>query len=64
LTLNDLTRNTCRQLVNICREKRVAELVVFKDPSKPPYLCSYPSRQKGFKKKPPIGEGYTLRKFA
>ena len=64
LTLNDFTRNACRRLVSICREKGVAELVIFKDPSKPPYLCSYPSRQKGFKKKPPIGKGYTLSKFA
>jgi hypothetical protein len=64
LTLNDFTRNACRRLVNICREKGVAELVIFKDPSKSPYLCSYPSRQKGFKKKPPIGEVCTLRKFA
>ena len=55
LTLNAYTRNACRRLVDICREKGVAELVIFKDPSKPPYLCSYPSRQKGFKKKPPIG---------
>jgi len=57
LTLNGYTRNACHRLVNICREKGVAEMVIFKDPSKPPYLCSYPSRQKGFKKKPPIGGG-------
>ena len=61
LTLNDFTRNACPQLVNICLEKGVAELVIFKDPSKPPYLCSYPFRQKGFKKKPPIGEGFKMR---
>ena len=54
LTLNAYTRKACRRLVNICREKAVAELVIFKNPSKPPYLCSYPSQQKGFKKKPPI----------
>ena len=54
LTLNDHTQKACSRLVNICRESGVAELVIFKDPSKPPYLCSYPSRQKGFKKKPPI----------
>jgi hypothetical protein len=57
LTLNAYTRNACHRLVKICRKKGVAELVIFKDPSKPPYLCSYPSRQKGFKKKPPIGSG-------
>ena len=54
LTLNRYTRNACNQLVNICRRKGVEEMVIFKDPSKPPYLCSYPSQQKGFKKKPPI----------
>jgi hypothetical protein len=54
LTLNSYTRNACHRLVNICREKGVGEMVIFKDPSKPPYLCSYPSQQKGFKKKPPI----------
>jgi len=54
LTLNGYTRNACHRLVNIGREKGVAEMVIFKDPSKPPYLCSYPSQQKGFKKKPPI----------
>ena len=54
LTLNAYTRNVCHSLVNICREKGVSEMVIFKDPSKPPYLCSYPSQQKGFKKKPPI----------
>jgi hypothetical protein len=54
LTLNSYTRNACHRLVNICRQKGVGEIVIFKDPSKPPYLCSYPSQQKGFKKKPPI----------
>ena len=64
LTLNDYTRNACRQLVNVCRQKGVAELVIFKDPSKPPYLCSYPSQQKGFKKKPPIGDAFKIRSLA
>ena len=54
LTLNRYTRNACYRLVHICRQKGVEEIVIFKDPSKPPYLCSYPSQQKGFKKKPPI----------
>jgi hypothetical protein len=61
LTLNDYTQNACLRLVNICRARGVAELVIFKNPSRPPYLCSYPSRQKGFKKKPPIGEGFNIR---
>ena len=64
LTFNDYTRNGCFRMVNICREKGVSELVIFKDPSKPPYLCSYPSQQKGFKKKPPIGEDMRLKSFA
>ena len=64
LTFNDYTRNRCLRMVNICREKGVSELVIFKDPSKPPYLCRYPSRQKGFKKKPPIGKDIRMRSFA
>ena len=63
LTLNEYTRMACRRLVNICREKAVAELVIFKDPSRPPYLCRYPSRQKGFKKKPPIGKDIRMRSY-
>jgi hypothetical protein len=55
LTLNRFTRNICHRLIRIGRQKEVTEMVIFKDPSKPPYLCSYPSQQKGFKKKPPIG---------
>lgn len=64
LTFNDYTRNGCFRMVNICREMGVSELVIFKDPSKPPYLCSYPSQQKGFKKKPPIGKNIRTRSFA
>ena len=54
LTLNDFTLSICPPLVDICRRYDLNELVVFKDPSQPPYLCSYPSKQKGFKKPPPI----------
>ena len=64
LTLNDYTRHASRRLVEICRSKGVDEIVIFKDPSKPPYLCRYPSQQKGFKKKPPIGGGYIFRELA
>ncbi|MGD8963811.1 MAG: hypothetical protein PVF29_03570 [Desulfobacterales bacterium] len=46
----------------VCRTEK-SLLDIFKDPSKPPYLCSYPYRQKGFKKKPPIGEGFKMRAF-
>jgi|GEM_PF-1144437 len=63
LTLNDYTRNACPRVMNICRDKGVAEMVIFKDPSRPPYLCNYPSQQKGFKKKPPIG-GVILKRLA
>jgi hypothetical protein len=63
-TLNDYTRNASRRLIDICRAKKVDEIVIFKDPSKPPYLCSCPSQQKGFKKKPPIGGGYLFRALA
>ncbi|MDJ0783629.1 MAG: hypothetical protein QNJ22_16760 [Desulfosarcinaceae bacterium] len=55
LTLNDHTRHICPHLVELCKQHSVEELVIFKDPSQPPYLCSYPSQQKGFKKPPPIG---------
>ena len=64
LTLNDYTRSVSRRLVEICRGNGVDEIVVFKDPSRPPYLCSYPSPQKGFKKKPPIGGGSLFRELA
>ncbi len=64
LTLNDYTLGASRRLIDICRDKGVDEIVIFKDPSKPPYLCRYPSDQKGFKKKPPIGGGYKFRRFA
>ena len=49
-TLNDYTRNASRRLIDCCRAKGVDEIVIFKDPSKPPYLCTYPSEQNGFKK--------------
>jgi hypothetical protein len=63
LTLNDYTRHICKHLVGICKRYNIDELVIFKDPSKPPYLCRYPSRQKGFKKPPPIGGNLKPRVF-
>lgn len=54
-TLNDATCNALAAVVDACRSLRIDELVVFKDPSRPPYLCSFASRQKGFKRPPPIG---------
>lgn len=53
LTMNDYTMNICPSLVDICRSNRVDELVILKNPSRPPYLCSYSSQQKGFKRPPP-----------
>lgn len=52
-TYNDFTRHWAAELVAACRDAAVDELVLFKDPSRPPYLCEFPSRQKGFKKPPP-----------
>ena len=53
LTVNDYTIHACPNIVHICQSKGVNELIIFKDPSQPPYLCSYPSQQKGFKRPPP-----------
>ena len=55
LTLNDYTKYACSDLIEICRNHKIDELIIFKDPSRPPYLCSHPSQQKGFKRPPPIG---------
>jgi len=55
LTLNDYTKFACPDLIEICRTNKINELILFKDPSRPPYLCSHPSQQKGFKRPPPIG---------
>jgi hypothetical protein len=56
-TLNDYTKHGCPRIVDICRSGSIDELLIFKDPSRPPYLCSYPSQQKGFKRPPPYGAG-------
>ena len=55
LTLNDYTKYACPHLMEMCRTNKIEELIIFKDPSRPPYLCSHPSQQKGFKRQPPIG---------
>ncbi len=54
-TMNDYTRSGSSLLIDICRGRGVDELVIFKDPSRPPYLCAHPSQQKGFKRPPPYG---------
>ncbi len=53
LTFHDFTRELLPAVVSACRQAQIAELVVFKDPSRAPYLCEYPARQKGFKRPPP-----------
>jgi hypothetical protein len=53
-TLNDFTRYFAADILNQWQINGIKEFVLFKDPSKPPYLCSYPSMQKGFKRPPPI----------
>lgn len=52
-TFNDFTRHWTPDLIAACRQVGVQEFVVFKDPSRPPYLCDYPAKQKGFKRPPP-----------
>jgi hypothetical protein len=53
-TLNEFTRYFAVDILNLWQTYGISEFVLFKDPSKPPYLCSYPSLQKGFKRPPPI----------
>lgn len=52
-TFNEATQPWSATIADACRESGVEELVVFKDPTKPPYLCDYPAKQKGFKRPPP-----------
>ena len=53
-TYNDMTKYFASEIISQWQGFGIKELVLFKDPSKPPYLCSYPSLQKGFKRPPPI----------
>jgi len=53
-TYNDITKYFASEIISQWQGFDIKELVLFKDPSKPPYLCSYPSLQKGFKRPPPI----------
>ena len=52
--LNEFTRYFAADILDLWQTYGINEFVLFKDPSKPPYLCSYPSLQKGFKRPPPI----------
>jgi hypothetical protein len=53
-TYNDMTKYFASEVIRQWQGFGIKELVLFKDPSKPPYLCSYPSLQKGFMRPPPI----------
>jgi hypothetical protein len=53
LTLNGYTRYWSSELIALWRDSGIEEFVVFKDPRRGPYLCDYPSLQKGFKRPPP-----------
>jgi hypothetical protein len=52
LTLNDYTAYWSSDVVALWRDSGVDEFVVFKDPRQAPYLCDYPSLQRGFKRPP------------
>lgn len=52
-TFHDFTRALLPAVVSACRQAKIGELVVFKDPSRAPYLCEYPAKQRGFKRPPP-----------
>jgi hypothetical protein len=52
-TLNEFSHGWAPELIAACQAAAVDEFVVFKDPSRPPYLCEFASRQKGFKRPPP-----------
>jgi hypothetical protein len=53
LTMNEYTRYWASNVATAAREASVSELVIFKDPSVPPYLCEHEALQKGFKRPPP-----------
>jgi hypothetical protein len=52
-TLNDYTKYWSTDLIDLWRKSSIEEFVIFKDPARAPYLCEYPSLQKGFKRPPP-----------
>ena len=52
-TYNDFTRFFARRLLLAFRSAGLSEVVVFKDPRLPPYLCDAPARQKRFRRPPP-----------
>jgi hypothetical protein len=52
-TFNEFTRHWTPEVIAASRDAGVKEFVLFKDPTQPPYLCTYPAKQKGFKRPPP-----------
>ena len=52
LTYNDYTRFWTPAVIRTAQDAMVDEIVLFKDPTLPPYLCDYPASQKGFKRPP------------
>ena len=52
-TMNDYTRHWAAAVAAASREGGADEMVVFKDPTIPPYLCDHPALQKGFRRPPP-----------
>jgi hypothetical protein len=52
LTMNEYTRYWASGVAAASREGNAGELVIFKDPSVPPYLCDHRALQKSFRKPP------------
>ncbi|HQR45470.1 MAG TPA: hypothetical protein PK598_05570, partial [Thermoanaerobaculia bacterium] len=52
-TYNDFSRHFARRLLGAFRGAGLAEIVVFKDPSVPPWLCDAPAVQRRFRRPPP-----------
>jgi hypothetical protein len=52
-TFHDFTRHLAPAVVSVCQHANIAEFILFKDPSRAPYFCDYPAKQRGFKRPPP-----------
>lgn len=52
LTYNEYTCYWSPGIIRACRSIAIDEIVIIKDPTRSPYLCDYPSQQKGFKRQP------------
>jgi hypothetical protein len=51
-TYNDYTKYWCSDLISFWKDLNIEEFVLFKDPTKFPYLCDFTSLQKGFRRPP------------